>query len=186
MDVEKLISEWEVKREEYQKRFQKHFPDSDDLLAIVLRGHLFTEEFLDKLNRHCFHFPDYYDQANLSYQKKLLIAQAQVLDPNPKFIFTALTKLNELRNNLAHNLDSPRLKGKLHDFLNLVESKFSENIGNHFDFKNETLEKRASRAICFVLGQMEVLDNLIEFMEKSRKYGGKLDPAQPSSGTRKE
>jgi hypothetical protein len=79
MDVHALIASWEARREETEARFRRHFPDSDDVLAIVLRSHLLVEEFLDRLNRHCLQFPEYYDQARLSFSKKLLIARAQVL-----------------------------------------------------------------------------------------------------------
>ncbi len=173
MNIEELIARWDTQREEDREKFKKHFPDSDDLLAIVLRGHLLVEEFLDRLNRHCFHFSEYYDQANLRFSKKLLIARAQVLVPhsNPDAFFNGIMKLNELRNNLAHNLDSMKLKNKLTEFLDAMESTYSKEVITDHNPKNKTIEVRVRFAVWYLLGQLEVLDNVVEFMEKSRHYG---------------
>jgi len=173
MNVEELIARWHNQREENRERFKKYFPDFDDLLAIVLRGHLLVEEFLDRLNRHCFHSPKYYDQANLQFSKKLLIARAQVLIPHlkPDAFFNGIMKLNELRNNLAHNLDSMKLKNKLTEFLNAVESDYTEELITHLSKEDEAIEVRVRFAISYLLGQLEILDNVVEFMEKSRHYG---------------
>lgn len=173
MNIEELIASWNTRRKDYQEKFKKHFPDSDDLIVIVLRGHLLVEEFLDRLNKHCFHFPEYYDQANLQFSKKLLIARAQVLVPrvNPSSFFDGIKKLNELRNSLAHNLESPKLRNKIKDFLKTIESEYPEEFTEHHAYENETIEVRTRFAISYMLGQMEVLDNVVEFMEKSRHYG---------------
>ncbi|MHC1724412.1 MAG: hypothetical protein AB9866_00010 [Syntrophobacteraceae bacterium] len=159
MDVQEMIDRWHARRIEDSEKFNKHFPASDDLLAIVLRGHLLVEDFLERLNRHCFHFPKYYDQAYLQFSKKLLIARAQVLLPhaNPDSFFDGITKLNELRNSLAHNLESPKLNHKITVFLNTIEADYSvELIADHAR-ENRTIEVRLRSAISFILGQMAVL-----------------------------
>lgn len=174
MDIDELIAGWKEKQRVSEKNFEQYFSPNDDLLAIVLRGHLLIEGVIDDLNRHCFHFPEFYDEANLTFHKKLLMAQAQVIEPGPS-IFPAIRILNELRNNLAHNLDSPKKEPKILAFLELIEPRFSEELveglEKHGD-PNPSLEKRVQGAISFVLGNLQVLDNLIEFMEKSRQYGG--------------
>ena len=173
MNVDKLIAKWDIQRKKDEDQFRRLFPESDDIIAIVLRGHLMVEEYIDRLNRHCFHYPEYYDQAKLSFSKKLLIARAQVLVPhdNPVFFFDGIEKLNELRNNLAHNLDSPKLPTKVTEFLNLVEESYQKLLKEKSDSENDTLEERLRKAISYLLGQLSVLDHVIEFMEKSRHYG---------------
>jgi len=182
MNVHDLIASWDVRRKETEERFRKYFPESDDMLAIVLRGHLLLEEFLDRLNRHCFHFPKYYDQARLSFSKKLLIARAQVLVPHkdPRDFFEPISKLNELRNNLAHNLDAPTLRSKVETFLASIEIRYTI-VPKNFP-KKASLEARLRAGIFFLLGQMEVLDNVVEFMEKSRQYGRFDDSDEKTRG----
>lgn len=176
MDIEELIARWDERRKEDQEKFQRYFPESDDLLAVVLRGHLLVEGYLDRLNRHCFHYPQYYDQAGLSFVKKLLIAKAQVLVPHSdrEGFFDAIAKLNELRNDLAHHLESSRLEEKVAGFLGAVKAWYPKDgpIPEHIQ-KEKPIEKQTGRAIAFILGQMEVLDMVVEFMEKSRTYGSK-------------
>ena len=82
MNIEELLAKWDAQKVEDLDKFKRCFPESDDLLAIVLRGHLLVEEYIDRLNRHCFHYPEYYDQAKFNFIRKLLIAKAQVLVPH--------------------------------------------------------------------------------------------------------
>ncbi|MES2983122.1 MAG: hypothetical protein V4727_12485 [Verrucomicrobiota bacterium] len=173
MNIDELITKWNQKRSDWDDKFERHFSSSDDLLAIVLRGHLLIEGFIDNLNRHCFHFPEFYDEANLTFQKKLLIAQAQILEPGPS-IFPAIRILNELRNNLAHNLESPKKEPKINAFLELVESRYSQEFIEVLQERceaNPSLEMRVKRAISYVFGRLQVLDNFIEFLENNRHYG---------------
>jgi len=171
MDVSALIATWDARREETEERIRRHFPDSDDMLAVVLRGHLLVEEFLDRLNRHCLHFPKYYDQARLSFRNKLLIARAQVMVPHrdPSHFFEPLSKLNELRNNVAHSLDAPALQARVEAFLSAIEAHYSGDLSARMS--DGSVERRLRGAISFLLGQMELMDYVVEFMEKSRRYG---------------
>lgn len=185
MNVKELIANWDVRREENAKKFIKHFPETDDILAIVLRGHLIIEGFLDQLNRHCFHFPEYYDQANFQFSKKILIARAQVLVPheNPDSFFEGMKRLNELRNRLAHNLEPPNLQTKINEFLEVVESSYSEEAVKSLHQKKEPIEKRLRSAISYMLGQLVVMDMVVEFMEKSRGYGASTsEQGSPADG----
>jgi len=177
MDVNELLKNWHDRRAEDYERFKRCFPESDDLLAIVLRGHLLVEEHIDRLNRHCLNYPEYYDQAKFNFGKKLLLAKALILVPyaDRDEFFGPIERLNELRNNLAHNLESAKLKNKILEFIAAVEkerkavekeSKIKEESEGEF-----TIEKRTRNAIAFILGQMVVLDIVVEFMEKSRAYG---------------
>ncbi len=190
MDVNALIARWKARREETENRFRKHFPETDDMLAIVLRGHLLVEEFLDRLNRHCFHFPEYYDKAELTFYQKLMIARAQVLVPHadPDHFFAPITKLNKLRNTLAHNLESPKLRGKVEEFLESVEARYPSDSPILQEAAENTIESRLRSAIFYILGQMHVLDHVVEFIEKTRAYGsaGDTTSGAPSSNTESE
>ncbi len=179
MKIEELIAKWDVQKAEDYEKFKRCFPETDDLLAIVLRGHLLAEEYIDRINRHCFHYPEYYDQAKFNFYRKLLIAKAQVFVPHfdRDTFFKPIEILNDLRNNMAHILESPRIEDKILNFLTAVECMYSkdsriiESLG-----ADCSIEKRTRAAICFILGQLNVLDIVVEFMEKSRVYGaGILD-----------
>ena len=173
MNINELFTRWHARSLEDEEKFKRCFPETDDLLAIVLRGHLLVEEYIDRLNRHCFHYPEYYEQANFSFIKKLLLAKAQVLLPHPDRdgFFGTIEKLNELRNNLAHNLESPKIEDKILGFLAVAEGMYPKDNQIKEQLGEEcTIEKRTRNAISFILGQLHVLDMVVEFMEKSRIY----------------
>jgi len=175
MTIDKFREKMESRRKENAERFQKHFPDTDDLLAIVLRGHLLIEGFVDNLNRHCFHYPEFYDKANLSFSKKILIARAQVLVPvkDTDAFFKAIEKLNSIRNSLAHNLEAPNLNAKVSNFIDTVESAHSKETGEAFKDSKGSVEKRLKGAIAFLLGQLGIMDLVVEYMESTREYGAR-------------
>ena len=114
-----------------------------------------------------------------------MIARAQVLVPHrkPDSFFDGIKKLNELRNSLAHNLESPKLKNKTNYFLNAVESEYSEELIEHRSRENKAIEARIRSAISFILGQLDIMDNVVEFMEKFRHYGDTSgEPVGPPIG----
>jgi len=174
MDVNELIKKWHEKREVDAEKFNRCFPESDDLLAIVLRGHLFVEEYIDRLNRHYFHYVEYYDKANFNFYKKLLLAKAFLLLPHPnrEMFFSPIENFNDLRNDLAHRLESHNLNNKIMRFLSAVEQRYSKELLEKFPLGDTSIEKRMRNAISYILGELDILDNVIEFMEKSRVYGG--------------
>jgi hypothetical protein len=174
MNIDDLIAKWGTRRIEDEDKFRRCFPESDDLVATVLRGHLLVEEYIDRLNRHCFHFPEHYDSAQLRFKQKLQIAKAQILLPhkNPDEFYSVIELLNELRNNLAHNLESPKLENKITNFLVIAEGMYPEDSQINIE-PDDKIVRKTGKAISFILGQLHVLDNVVEFMEKSRTYGGK-------------
>ena len=180
MDVNELIIKWHEKRKENAERFKRCFPESDDLMVIVLRGHLLVEEYIDNLNKHYFHYPKYYYKANFNFYNKLLLAKSLWLLPFPDrdMFFKPFEMLNSIRNDLAHNLESQNLNDKLLCFLSVVEKEYPKELLELYPIENSNVEKRARNAISSILGQLDVLDNVIEYMERTRVYGGKLEQGQ--------
>jgi hypothetical protein len=54
-----------------------------------------------------FH-PEFIGEANLGFAQKLSIARSMSLDEHENAVWELGTKLNSLRNELAHKLDSPK------------------------------------------------------------------------------
>lgn len=95
------------------ERFQAVMGTVDELTHVVLKGHLLIEEALDAvIALHLFH-PEHFFDARLTFDKKISIARAFNLRKHQLGEWDMLKAVNELRNNLAHNLDSPKQKSKL-------------------------------------------------------------------------
>jgi len=88
--------------------FMKYLPMTDDIIVIVLKGHLIIEEILNEiLKSHCHDYSSIGD-ANLTFYQKVHVAKALMSAGFNEISFPAILLLNRLRNDLAHNLDSKK------------------------------------------------------------------------------
>jgi hypothetical protein len=71
---------------------------------------------------------------------------------------------------LAHNLDAPMLRSKVETFLGSVEIHYPKDNILLKPESEGSVERRLRSAISFLLGQMEIMDYVVEFMEKSRHW----------------
>jgi hypothetical protein len=89
-------------------RVREHFGYVDETALIVLKGHLLVEESLDSIiSKFVFH-PEFLEMANLGFAQKVSIARALNLTEHENEIWEIATKLNSLRNEIAHGLNSPK------------------------------------------------------------------------------
>lgn len=101
-----------------RERFRAHLPDSSDLALITLKGHLLVEEILDDIIAlHCKK-PSALSEANMPFYLKARLAHALVGDDSlPCQVWPMIDALRVLRNELAHKLDSPKLKTAVSKFI---------------------------------------------------------------------
>lgn len=119
-------------------RYDDHMPDTDDLALVVLKGHLLVEEVLVELTDLVLPHSQNLDNARLSFHQRACVMKAAIpsrTDDCWQLIFA----LNSLRNDLAHNLEPP----KLHDHL-LKLFKFDENAQ---PFAGHTIDKSADSSL---------------------------------------
>jgi len=177
LSIEAQIKRWEAQREEDEKRFLVHFPETDDMLAVVLRGHLLVEEYLDRLNRLSVRYPECYDRAGCRFYAKLNIARAQVIIPVPDRdrFFGTIQELNTLRNSLAHNLEDSKLRPKVKTFVESVEDWYHPDSPVLQKATENTLVSRLRCSISFVIGLMQTACPVVEILEKSSANGATSD-----------
>lgn len=95
------------------ERFQKEMSSVDELLHVLLKGHLLLEEALENiLNLSVFH-REHLDDARLSFAQKSQIARSFCLRKNKFGEWDLIAAINALRNDFAHNLNSPGRDRKL-------------------------------------------------------------------------
>jgi hypothetical protein len=98
-------------------RVRKHLPSGNDLTLVALKGHLLVEEALDDIIAiGCFQ-PEHLEKLEIPFRVKPALARAlfgHILWPG---IWPLVEALNTIRNVLAHNLDSPKLKDRTIRFL---------------------------------------------------------------------
>jgi hypothetical protein len=96
--LEELIQEREL------KKFKEAIGAEGDTVMLLLRGHLYSENLLERLINFGLPRGDkLMENASLSYHQKLLLVEA--LDFLPDTIASSLRNLNKLRNQCAHQLN---------------------------------------------------------------------------------
>lgn len=108
---------------EMRRRIEKVFGTLDDTIVIVLKGHLLIEEMLDSIIKSFVFHSEYIDDAHLRFTQKVQIARSLSIDEHENGMWDIATRLNTLRNDFAHALDSDKRQRKISA---VVEAYFRE------------------------------------------------------------
>ncbi|KFX63846.1 hypothetical protein KBK24_0119300 [Burkholderia sp. K24] len=93
------------------RKFLKLLPHGKDIELIVLKAHLLIEEQIHLIVRRHLRNPD--ALGKLSCDKAISLAQALHPPGHDPSIWDAVRKLNILRNEIAHQLDSVKRQEKM-------------------------------------------------------------------------
>lgn len=89
-----------------RKRFEEEMQAVDEVVHVLVKGHLLIEEALTRvIELHLFH-PEYLSDASLRFYQKSSIARALCLRKDKPGEWTLMHAINALRNTLAHKLQS--------------------------------------------------------------------------------
>ncbi|OGA56417.1 MAG: hypothetical protein A3F74_26345 [Betaproteobacteria bacterium RIFCSPLOWO2_12_FULL_62_58] len=107
----------------------KHLPHHQEPTALILlKGHLLVEELLRGYIDRKLPNPTAFKHDQFLFAKILMLCRA-LTPPNVKsWAFDAAKKLNDVRNEIAHELDSPKVKSKLENFISLVEQHAKKSV----------------------------------------------------------
>jgi hypothetical protein len=111
------------------ERYSKHLPKTSDPTLLVLKGHLLIEELLNKLIDQHLTKPSALTDARLETHQRICLAEALFHDRAHAWVWSALKKLNTIRNQLAHNLEPSGLNDRLLAFHTFVESHRDKSPG---------------------------------------------------------
>lgn len=89
-------------------RFAKHYPKGRDITLIVLKSHLLVEERMNQLLDTSLAKPEFIYKTRFGFVQRLRILQALRGDPGFHALAEAIELLNEIRNSLAHELESSK------------------------------------------------------------------------------
>lgn len=112
-------------------RFLKHLPRNGDVELAILKCHLLIEELLTKIITNKAKNPDYVEKANLRFSQKMHLARAYSQLEEEAWLWGAIKRLNDTRNELAHGLSVEEIQSKCNSFIEIVENvqgKPEENL----------------------------------------------------------
>lgn len=107
----------------------KHLPHYQEPTALILlNGHLLVEELLRGYIDRKLPNPVEFKHDQFLFAKVLMLCRALTPPKVKSWAFDAAKKLNEVRNEVAHELDSPVVSSKLESFIGLVEQHAKDSV----------------------------------------------------------
>lgn len=104
-------------------------PRVGDPTYSILRSHLIFEELLRDLMALNFNHPEALDGARLTFAQVLVIAKAGAIFLKPNlWYWTALEKLNKLRNLLAHHIDIQEINKKSDELAKFIANEIKTSL----------------------------------------------------------
>jgi hypothetical protein len=172
MTEEEMIALINPRTRQSKELFIKHFSElPDELSPIVLKGHLLVERSLTGIISHYAQPSADVSKVGLRFMQK--VALAKVLVPSfffPLEFWNFVNLLNQLRNDLAHQLEPKKLEKHLES----VRTMFSAQR-QIFEMPSErTDEAKLRRLIGVWLGVLDPIDALTHALEKSKTYSANL------------
>jgi hypothetical protein len=143
-DVTPLSQAWQ----ETLLLWLRHLPAEQNLTLIVLKGHLLVEQHLLDIVRSRVAEPAALDDTNLGLWRLARLARALVADAAPVAIWTAIDRLNRLRNELAHHIEPPAIQALAQAFIDAIPV----SIELPAPFAANTLEERVKVALGYISG----------------------------------
>ncbi len=141
--------------------------EHDSLLEIVLKGHLVIEIALDSILKLFFPSPKFYDDAKLSFHQKLQLVRARHWREQNNEVWHLITKINGLRNALAHNLEEEKIKKSLNSVLKYqleIEPQESREV-----IVNETEKHQVLLAFGLIAGFLSGYEKDAKFLSELNK-----------------
>jgi len=165
--------------EDFEGRFRRHLPKSDDLTLIVLKGHLLIEEMINRFITSLLANPDALAAGRLTFHQRVRLLQA--LLPRSSAVdktFHAVEKLNTLRNRFAHDLEPAQVECQIEAFVRQILS-FRPPLDDpeipDTEYQREPVASRLKHAISYLGGRLHGLHCVYVEAHPARK-GNDLSP----------
>lgn len=137
--------------EELRQRFEEHLRYVDEVVLVVLKGHLIIEEMLDSIISKFVFNPEFLEAANLRFAQKVSVARSISLDEHNNEMWQLAVTLNTLRNELAHSLTSSKRAAKTEAVIELY-FRLAADIPKSEELRGQPEHIVISSAIAFFLG----------------------------------
>lgn len=114
--------------DKYRQMFEREMSHSDPLQQSVLKGHLIIEAALDNILSTIFFHPEHVFKGRFSFMQKVQMARAYGLRKDTNTIWQLILSVNEVRNEVAHNLAGERRDVKLKQLRRLLEAEMTNEM----------------------------------------------------------
>lgn len=159
--------------EEKHKELAKVFGKIDTESIVILKGHLLLEESLNFIIENFVHHSDFINKAKLTFYQKLNVARAMSLTEQNNSMWTLIEKINTLRNDFSHRLESDKREEKIKVIVSLYKSEMNGSEFEH-DWEKEDLPTFLAFVISLCIGflasfeaEVKRFQSVVTIMNKS-------------------
>jgi len=154
--------------------------EPDETVTVILKGHLLTEEHLNRILSLQLLYPGELDRSRFSFSQRLCLVRA--LEPTQHAIWNLVGEVNSLRNQLAHSLArdqrARRIGRFLEHYVTLDPNPESADI-----VRSMSEASAVSRAIGFCLGFLAAYEEAImQGVPGTMRAATPPNPAAPADG----
>ena len=161
MDNKQITKELALK---VYREFEKY----DKSIMVVIKGHLLVEESLNVIIDNFVHHPSKLAKSRLSFFQKIHLARSMSVSDQDNSVWKLIEKLNSLRNDVAHKLNSENRQDKIDELIRLYEDEIEESDEIETSNQEQTLKFAVSFCLGFLMAyELEV--------KRFRKIVDKLD-----------
>lgn len=138
----------------YAKMFEKEMSEIDPLQQVILKGHLIIEAALDNIISIIFFHPEHVLKGRFTFSQKIQLARAYGLRKDTNSIWNLILSVNEVRNEVAHNLAGEKRDRKLKQLHRLFIAEATAEMREALEKHGAKLEEMSEEVIvahsCFL------------------------------------
>lgn len=158
---------------EKQQELSKIFGNIDKESLVVIKGHLLIEESLNYIIENFVHHSEFMNKAKLSFYQKINVARSMSLSEQDNTMWILIEKINTLRNDFSHRLESEKRDEKINLIISLYNSEM-KNSEFEQDWEKEDFPEFLAFVISFCLG---FLGNFEEEIKRFKEVVKIMDKA---------
>lgn len=117
----------------------EHLPESEDAEVTILKGHLLIESRLIEYIEMKLPNPEGFKSGKFRFSQLLMIARSLCEKNIYANLWQSIDNLNQLRNKLAHSLESDEYEKALNRFLDFHYSRFFKGQGDEYRALHESV-----------------------------------------------
>lgn len=148
--------------------FVNTMPKDDDITLIVIKGHLLLEQQVRNIFISSFNNPEALKKSKFEISQIINIVEATFeKNVQNEYLWKCVKKLNNIRNDIAHNIENKGLKNKIEDLVAVCNKLLTSKIED-----DESIESKLKSCI---IGLGAQLISLATHSEEDRKYKEKTN-----------
>jgi hypothetical protein len=110
------------------RRFYHFLPKSEDHSLVLLKAHLLVEEQVRAFVQERLVNPNALKKSRMTFSQVACLAEALSSEDIHENVWRAVKKLNQLRNDIAHELEPVQVEQQLREFCLLVAPSLAKPI----------------------------------------------------------